>query len=121
MCVNTLLVSPRIRQRHLSLLIVALTPLLGAGRANPAAGALTAESPAAVVANDNRRPAGSIADGTLTIRLRAARGQWRPEGPEHPALTIDAFGEEGETLMVPAPLIRAAEGTTIAVSIRNEL
>jgi len=74
-----------------------------------------------VVANDNTRPAGVLADGTVTIRLRAAAGQWRPEGPGGPALAIEAFGVDGAPLSVPAPLIRVIEGTTIAVSIRNNL
>ncbi len=74
-----------------------------------------------VVANDNTRAAGVLHDGTVTIRLRAAVGQWRPEGPGGPALAIEAFGVEGAPLSVPAPLIRVTEGTTIAVSIRNDL
>ena len=36
-------------------------------------------------------------------------------------LTIEAFGEEGAPLSVPAPLIRVKEGETVAVSIRNDL
>ena len=71
--------------------------------------------------NDNTRPAGVADRGTVTIRLRAATGQWRPEGPDGAALTVDAFGEEGAALSVPAPLIRVTEGTTVDVSIRNDL
>jgi FtsP/CotA-like multicopper oxidase with cupredoxin domain len=120
MCLNTLLDLPR-RGRPTSCLIVTLTCLIVAGGADRAAGALREESPAVVVANDNTRPAGRTDQRTVTIRLRAARGRWQPEGPEGPALTIDAFGEEGRALMVPAPFIRAAEGTTIVLSIRNDL
>lgn len=36
-------------------------------------------------------------------------------------LTVDAFGEEGAALTVPAPLIRVTEGASLAVSIRNDL
>ena len=50
-----------------------------------------------------------------------ASGRWQPEGPDGPALEIDAFGEVGRTLTVPAPLIRVVEGTEIALSIRNDL
>ena len=74
-----------------------------------------------VVVNDNTRPAGVLASGTVTIRLRAAKGTWRPEGAAGPGLTIEAFGIEGEPLSVPAPLIRVREGDVVAVSIRNEL
>jgi manganese oxidase len=74
-----------------------------------------------VAANDNTRSAGTLERGTLTVRLRAASGSWRPEGAGGPALSIEAFGEEGAALMVPAPLLRVAEGTVLAVSIRNDL
>ena len=37
-----------------------------------------------IVINDNTRPAGVADRGTMTIRLRAATGQWQPEGPEAP-------------------------------------
>jgi FtsP/CotA-like multicopper oxidase with cupredoxin domain len=74
-----------------------------------------------ILANDNRRPAGIVEHGTLTLRLRAARGQWQPEGHNGPALTVDAFGEERGALTVPAPLIRVTEGTLVDVSIRNDL
>src|SRR5215510_6261624 len=74
-----------------------------------------------VLANDNTHTAGTTDRETVTIRLRAAQGAWRPEGDTGPALTVEAFGEEGRELLVPAPLIRVVEGTTIAVSVRNEL
>ncbi len=34
----------------------------------------------AIVTNDNRRPSGTPGAGTLTLKLRAAAGEWRPEG-----------------------------------------
>ena len=74
-----------------------------------------------VVANDNTRPAGVAVQGSLTVRLRAARGVWRPEGPDGPALSIEAFGVVGGALSVPGPLLRVSEGTELTVSIRNEL
>jgi FtsP/CotA-like multicopper oxidase with cupredoxin domain len=72
-------------------------------------------------ANDNRRAAGLLANETLALTLRAAAGLWRPEGDAGPALRIEAFGEEGDALRVPAPLIRVPEGTAIVVTISNEL
>ena len=84
-------------------------------------GASTATPSSIVEPNDNRRPAGRVDGGTVTVALRAASGRWQPEGPAGPALEIEAFGEVGRTLSVPAPLIRVAEGTEIALSIRNDL
>ncbi len=86
-----------------------------------AARAATREAPTRIVANDNTRPAGMADGNTVRIRLRAASGLWRPEGPAGPALTVDAFGEEGVALNVPAPLIRVTEGSLVEVSIRNDL
>jgi FtsP/CotA-like multicopper oxidase with cupredoxin domain len=74
-----------------------------------------------ILPNDNRRSAGSLNRGTLTVALRAAAGRWRPEGAQGPALEIEAFGEVGKALTVPAPLIRVTEGTAIVAAIRNDL
>jgi FtsP/CotA-like multicopper oxidase with cupredoxin domain len=81
----------------------------------------TAEPMPEVLLNDNRRPAGSLREGVLTLRLRAAAGVWKPEGSSGRALRIEAFGEEGTPLSVPAPMVRVPEGTTIDVSVRNDL
>src|SRR5688500_18201387 len=77
--------------------------------------------PSRVEPNDNRRAGGILNRGTLTIALRAASGRWQPEGPTGPTLAIEAFGEVGKPLTVPAPLVRVREGTEIAVSLRNDL
>ncbi len=90
----------------------------GPGTSGVAAAAPTVE---AVTPNDNTRAAGVLSNGTLTLRLRAAAGLWRPEGPDGPALSIEALGEASAPLTVPAPLIRVAEGTPIVVSIQNDL
>ena len=74
-----------------------------------------------IAINDNRRPAGIPASGMLMLSLRAAAGLWRPEGEKGPALEIEAFGEVGSTLTIPAPLIRVPEGTAVAATVRNEL
>ena len=87
-----------------------------------AGAAATAQSTAETVeGNDNRRPAGSLADGALTVRIYAARGDWRPERDEGPALNVAAFGEDGGPLVTPGPLLRVAEGTDVIVSVRNTL
>jgi FtsP/CotA-like multicopper oxidase with cupredoxin domain len=74
-----------------------------------------------VESNDNRHAAGSLDGRTMTVALRAGVGRWRPEGGTGPALEIEAFGEVGKALTVPAPLIRVTEGTIIALSIQNDL
>ena len=74
----------------------------------------------AVLPNDNLRPAGMLERGTLTLALRAGTGRWQPEGAAGPALEIEAFGEVGQALTVPAPLIRVVEGTELVVSVRND-
>lgn len=78
-------------------------------------------SAALVLPNDNTHAAGTLREGTLTLALRAGRGRWQPEGPTGPALEIEAFGEVGRPLTVPAPLIRVVQGTAIVASIRNDL
>ena len=80
----------------------------------PLAASAAAELPP-VLPNDNRRAAGAVAGDTLSLKLRAAEGMWRPEGDAGPALRIEAFGEEGDALRAPAPLIRVRAGTTIVV------
>ena len=124
MCFNTLCADkcvPAMRTiRRLPMARVAILVTLAiAGIVGVVDGAETDGS--VVLANTNTDSAGVNAGGTVTIRLRAARGRWQPEGPGGPTLTIDAFGEEGKPLMVPAPLIRVVEGTTIALSVRNSL
>jgi FtsP/CotA-like multicopper oxidase with cupredoxin domain len=83
--------------------------------------AVVSAAPDPVLAHDNADPAGTVDGDTVTIRLRAATGAWRPGGNGGPSVIVEAFGEEGAALTVPAPLIRVTEGTTIAASVRNEL
>ena len=75
----------------------------------------------AIVTNDNRRPSGTPGAGTLTLKLRASEGEWRPEGQAGPALRIEAFGETDGPLMIPAPLVRVTEGVEISATVRNDL
>ncbi len=74
-----------------------------------------------VRANDNTKPAGTLADGVLTVQLVAGQAQWRPEGSDGPALEVAAFGEEGGPLLTPGPLLRVPEGTEIAMRVSNTL
>jgi manganese oxidase len=79
-------------------------------------------SAAAVIApNDNRRPAGSIKDGTLTVRLEAREGTWFPEGSSGRSVDVAAWAEEGKPLQNPGPLLRVPLGTEIRANLRNTL
>ena len=119
MCLNIL--CPHIQIAGRRLMRIAATGVASALLVPATGQASVRQRPEPVVATDNTRPAGRIAGDTATIRLRAAAGHWQPERPDGPVLTVDAFGEEGAALTVPAPLIRVAEGVSIAVSIRNDL
>ena len=80
-----------------------------------------ATAPQAVATHDNARPAGRLENGVLSVSLRAGMARWRPEGEASPPFDIEAFGEEGQPLTVPSPLIRARVGTIVNVSVRNTL
>lgn len=72
-------------------------------------------------ANDNRRAAGTLRDGVLTVSLVARRTRWHPEAEDGPSLITDAFGEDGRPPTVPGPLIRLNAETRLMVRVRNEL
>jgi FtsP/CotA-like multicopper oxidase with cupredoxin domain len=79
------------------------------------------DSVARVVVNDNRRPAGHLRAGVLTLRLVARLGDWHPDGEDAIGATVPAFAEEGGPARIPGPLIRVPAGTEIALTIRNTL
>jgi len=74
-----------------------------------------------VAPNDNRRAAGTLEKGVLTVSLDARMGRWYPEGEGGRALDVAAFGEEGKALSNPGPLIRVTVGTTVSATIHNRL
>jgi FtsP/CotA-like multicopper oxidase with cupredoxin domain len=75
----------------------------------------------AAVTNDNRAAAGTLTHGTLTLRLEASRAGWRPEDGDGPELPVAAFREENGAALIPGPLLRVPEGTTIDATILNTL
>jgi FtsP/CotA-like multicopper oxidase with cupredoxin domain len=77
--------------------------------------------PESIVANDNRRPAGTLKNGVLTVKLEARDGLWRPDGEKGVPLPVAAWAEEGKPLSVPGPLIRVPAGTDVKASLRNSL
>jgi len=76
---------------------------------------------APVVANDNRTPAGTLANGVLTLHLRVTHGIWHPDGDADPGADVLAFAEEGRAPSIPGPLVRVPAGTLIRATIRNTL
>ena len=74
-----------------------------------------------IASNDNRREAGTLRDGTLTLRLDVREGDWRPDGDGAPGLVVRAFGEEGKAPQVPGPLLRIPRGTVVHAFVRNTL
>ena len=74
-----------------------------------------------IAANANRRPAGRLSGGVLTLRLEARMGRWFPEEDGGPSEVVQAFGEEGGPLQIPGPLLRVPAGTSIRLFVRNRL
>ena len=72
-------------------------------------------------ANDNRRPAGTLADGVLSLDLRVRRGGWFPDADGGASTPMLAFAEGTRAPQVPAPLLRVPAGTEIAVRLHNDL
>ena len=80
-----------------------------------------ATAPVPLKINDNRIPAGRLADGVLTIRLEIREGEWHPDADSSPGVVVRAFGEAGHPAIVPGPLIRVPEGTVIHAFVHNTL
>src|SRR5215213_5836913 len=69
--------------------------------------------------NDNRRPAGALSGGTLTLSFDIVEAAFQPEGEHDPVVRILAFAESGRAPEVPGPLLRAPVGTTVRLTLRN--
>jgi FtsP/CotA-like multicopper oxidase with cupredoxin domain len=74
-----------------------------------------------IFSNDNKRSAGILKTGVLTIDLEAREGMWFPETHEGEGIRVYAFAEKGKPLQLPGPVIRVAEGTIIKATIKNKL
>jgi hypothetical protein len=83
--------------------------------------ALAADSLPAIAANENHVPAGTLHDGVLTVQLEIAKGEWHPESDDGITLSVYAFGEAGQPLQNPGPLLRVPQGTEIHASLHNTL
>jgi FtsP/CotA-like multicopper oxidase with cupredoxin domain len=71
--------------------------------------------------NDNRRPAGTLRDGKLDLKLEIVNAEWFPEAESGPGLRMQAFAETGRAPEIPGPMVRVAEGTEIHVTLHNSL
>ncbi|HYO47365.1 MAG TPA: multicopper oxidase domain-containing protein [Gemmatimonadota bacterium] len=71
--------------------------------------------------NDNDRPAGTRAEGVLTLQLEIVRGEWRFLGDDRPGVEVLAFREIGRDPENPGPLIRVPLGTEIRALVSNPL
>src|SRR5690349_12911886 len=78
-------------------------------------------APVRAAINDNRRPAGQLRAGVLTLRLDARQADWHPDGDDAPGASVPAFAEEGKSPSIPGPLIRVSAGTVVAMTVRNSL
>lgn len=99
---------------------LAAVVVLGTG-AGSAALPRPARSPAVIVVNDNRIPAGRWHDGALDLRLDIGTGVWHPESDDGVGLEIQAFGEPSAALGVPGPMIRVPVGTEVQAVVHNTL
>ena len=110
------------RARHLTLnwlshcgLATALAVVPFAGATAPVATRAQSASERITI-NDNRRAAGTLAGGTLTIRLEARIGEWRPDGDASPGIMVKAFAVDSGPLQVPGPLVRVRKAPRFAPS-----
>src|SRR5688500_9128893 len=81
--------------------------------------AAVARTPESILISDNRTAAGTLNDGSLTVRVDARIGQWHPDADTGPAVQVKAFAVDGGQLQIPGPLIRVTEGTEIWAVVRN--
>ena len=78
-------------------------------------------SPPPVVPNDNRVPAGRLHGDSLVISLEIRAAVWYPNEENGAHTTVAAFAEVGGAPMIPGPLLRVREGTTIVATLRNSI
>lgn len=102
--------------------IVLLAAVLGCADGEPPAArpdVRLAEGVELAVANDNRVAGGTRSDGGVAVRLETRTAGWLPDLDVDSAVTVQAFAEPGGPPRIPAPLLRAEQGTPISVSVSN--
>jgi FtsP/CotA-like multicopper oxidase with cupredoxin domain len=73
------------------------------------------------ICNDNRAPAGTLAQGVLQVHLEARQAVWYPNGSDAAHLLVSAFEEEGHAPQIPGPLLRVPMSVVVSATIRNSL
>ena len=101
--------------------LVPLASTLGHAPLDPRIPPRLGSTPARIIVNDNRHPAGTLRGGVLTLRLDARLGDWHPDGEDAVGAIVPAFAEAGHPARIPGPLIRVAAGTEVALSVHNLL
>ena len=71
--------------------------------------------------NDNRKPAGVLKGGVLALNIESRIATWHPDADDGPGVDVQAFAEKGRAAEIPGPLIRVPAGTTVEVTIGNEV
>jgi FtsP/CotA-like multicopper oxidase with cupredoxin domain len=71
--------------------------------------------------NDNRRPAGTLRRGVLTLQLEARVATWHPDADDGPGVEVQAFAERGRAPEIPGPLVRVPAGTVVDLTVRNAI
>jgi FtsP/CotA-like multicopper oxidase with cupredoxin domain len=100
--------------------LAGLTILTGGLAVGPI-GWSSADSDTKIAFNDNREPAGRLADGLLELELEITEGRWHLLGDDQPGGQVLAFAERGESPSIPGPLIRVPLGTEVHVTVTNPL
>lgn len=75
----------------------------------------------AIVANDNRAPAGRMVANERQVALEARWGRWFPDGPAGDSVPMQAFAQAGGPPSIPGPIIRVPVGTTVVVRLHDAL
>jgi FtsP/CotA-like multicopper oxidase with cupredoxin domain len=60
-----------------------------------------------------------LSEGGLTVELEIREGAFYPEDESGPSLQVFAFGERGQQLQIPGPMIRVPQDTRIHATIHN--
>ena len=102
-------------------LVLSAVAVLGAALPHRAADRSEPRAPQRVTTNDNRRPAGTLRDGKLELKLDIVNARWFPEAETGPSVVMQAFAEAGRAPEIPGPMIRVPEGTEIHITIHNSL
>jgi manganese oxidase len=102
--------------RHAIVIVAAMISVIAARGADE-----RVPSAERAVANDNRRAAGTLRDGVLTVHLEVRDVDWRPDGDDARGIVVRAFAERGGRASIPGPIIRVPEGTTVVARVSNPL